>query len=278
MSHQLGLVVVCVALGGAAVLLAQRLGLMSSAVQIGRPPLHDFDIDVADEVSAELAMAVSHELRTPLSTVIGASEILLSEDAGELTGDQRRLLESLERNGRRLEALVDDLVMLFAVHANTGQETSEVRVADVVLTAWASQRHALAERRAMVQLSGHLQDIVVQGNAKQLQLAVGQVISNALKFSPGLARIDLTIELSGSDAVIRVSDQGVGIPASEHGRVFDSFYRGSASHKSSTRGMGLGLTITKAIVAAHRGTIELTSEEQGGTTVTIALPTFRVPE
>lgn len=262
--------------GAAAVLLAHEVRLCA----IPRKALawRVEELDVVAEIKAEFAVAVTHELRTPVTTILGATEMLLDEDAGDLTADQRRLLESLERNGRRLESLVDDLVALFAVQTDTSDPMPEVDLAEVVLKAWAVHRQALDARGAKMRLTGHTKDLVVRGNATLLMHAVGHLISNALKYSPDPAHIHLSLERDEQDrGLIRVTDQGYGIAPCDLPFVFESFYRGSSSRTLTTPGAGMGLAVAKAVVKAHGGVVDLTSEASHGTSVTISLPLARVP-
>ena len=263
-------------LGGAAGLLAREVRLC--VVPKRSVAWRVEELDVVAEIKADFAVAVTHELRTPVTTILGATEVLLDEDAGELTADQRRLLESLERNGHRLASLVDDLVALFAVQTDTADPMPEVDLAEVVVKAWAAHRHAMEARGARVRLTGHTKDLVVRGNATLLMHAVSHLISNALRFSPDPAHIHLSLDRGDADnGLIRVSDQGHGIPPCDLPFVFESFYRGAHSLRLPTPGAGMGLAVAKAVVTAHHGTVTLTSEPARGTTVTISLPLARVP-
>jgi signal transduction histidine kinase len=106
---------------------------------------------------------------------------------------------------------------------------------------------------------------------------LANLLSNAVKFTPDGGRVEVRLGSEGDQVVLAVSDTGVGIPAVDQERIFERFYRTAIVRRQEIPGTGLGLTITKAIVAAHNGTIAVESAEGGGSTFTIRLPLTRVP-
>jgi signal transduction histidine kinase len=135
---------------------------------------------------------------------------------------------------------------------------------------------------------------VVRGDALRLGQACDNLVSNAVKFTPAGGQVTLRLRPAWRDAdgtltdeptaaatavaLLSVSDTGVGIPNSEQGRLFTSFFRASTARRNAVPGVGLGLTITKAITTAHGGTLDVESTEGRGTTFTLALPLDGVPE
>jgi signal transduction histidine kinase len=113
---------------------------------------------------------------------------------------------------------------------------------------------------------------IVLADAAQLDRALLNVLSNAVKFTPNGGRVTVTADRLGDEVVIAVSDTGVGIPLEEQANLFTPFFRSSTAVKSETQGTGLGLVIVKNIVEGHKGTIRLDSTPGEGTTVTIAIP------
>ncbi len=216
---------------------------------------------------------VSHELRTPLTTVVGNTEMLLDGDAGDLTPPQQRLLSAIERNARRLQTLVGDLLMLSRIQSGKiGMSVRPVVVQDVVdraLSAVAQQRASAA-----VHLSVDLADapLVVEGDPEDLVRMCGNVLGNALKFTPAGGTVRVRVAGDGRYARIEVVDTGIGIPADELGLVFDGFFRSSRSQRNESPGTGLGLTIARSIADRHAGTIEIRPAEPEGTAVTIRIP------
>jgi PAS domain S-box-containing protein len=215
---------------------------------------------------------VSHELRTPLTTVVGNTEMLLDGDAGELSGPQRRLLGAIERNARRLQRLVGDLLMLSRIQGGkVTVSAAPVVVQDVVRVAVAA-----AEQRAdqAVHLDVELpaEPLVVDGDAEDLARMVGNVLGNALKFTPAGGSVTVRLDAADGFARVEIADTGIGIPKEEIGSVFDGFFRSSRSQRNESPGPGLGLTIAQSIANRHSGTIAINAREPAGTVVEIRLP------
>ncbi len=216
---------------------------------------------------------VSHELRTPLTTVVGNTEMLLDGDAGELTAPQQRLLAAIERNARRLQTLVGDLLMLSRIQSGKiGMSVLPVVVQDVVdraLSVAAQQRASAA-----VHVSVDLADtpLVVEGDPDDLVRMLSNVLGNALKFTPAGGTVRVRLAGDGRYARIEVVDTGIGIPEDELGLVFDGFFRSSRSQRNESPGTGLGLTIARSIADRHAGTIDIRPAEPEGTAVTIRIP------
>lgn len=223
-------------------------------------------------VKDEFVGLVSHELRTPVSSILGYAELLRDEP---LTADQEHDLGVVERNARRLLRLVGDL--LFTAQVEGGRFSlvrGEVRVLEVV--AAALETAAPAVERAQVSLRRVIDDDagdpVVAADAERLGQALDNLVANAVKFTPPGGTV--TIGVAADDEVVRiaVSDTGIGIPAAELDRLFGRFFRASTATRHAVAGVGLGLTITRAIAEAHDGSVEVTSREGEGSTFTLVLP------
>jgi signal transduction histidine kinase len=225
-----------------------------------------------DRLKDELVAVVSHELRTPLTSVIGYVE-LLREDADELTDEHRGFIDVIERNARRLLNLVGDLLFVARVDAGGLRlHFDEVDLAAVVAECFEAQRPRAAG--AGVELALAIGPVPpIAGDRERLEQLVDNLVSNAIKFTPAGGRVDVRVTSSVSGVVIEVADTGMGIPQAERDRVFERFFRSSTAAAGAVQGTGLGLTIVKAIIDAHDGTIGFTSEEGGGTTFRIELPT-----
>ncbi|KAA9153547.1 HAMP domain-containing histidine kinase, partial [Microbacterium lushaniae] len=115
----------------------------------------------------------------------------------------------------------------------------------------------------------------VRGDAFRLRQAVDNVLSNAIKYTPGGGSVHIGARAEAGHAVIVVADTGIGIAADELPRVFDPYFRARTARESSTPGTGLGMGILRTIIEEHRGTLQLESEQGTGTTVTITLPAER---
>ena len=226
-----------------------------------------------NEIKTSFVANVSHELRTPLTNIIGATEIILDERPGDRDPALGRMLGMVDRNARRLQVLVHDLLAVShiesgAIKMNAWPVAAGTLIADAI--------DVLADYRGRrdVALTVEVPDepLCVNGDGPHLTRAVANVIGNALKFTPDGGRVQVTASGLPNQVVIGVSDNGIGIPHDEVDRVFDRFYRSSRSRRDEAVGTGLGLAITKSILEQHGGTIEIAAPDGGGTTVTLWLP------
>jgi PAS domain S-box-containing protein len=242
----------------------------------------------AERLKDQFVSLISHELRTPLSSVLGYLELVL-DDERALTDEQRGYLRTVERNAQRLHRLVGDL--LFTAQVEAGRfalESGDVDLTAVVRAAEETARPAAASAGVTVRVDLPEGGLVVAGDAGRLGQACDNLVSNAVKFTPsgGLVTLALrpgwrcadgtVVDSERPDAVavarLEVSDTGIGIPAGEQSRLSTRFFRASTAQRAAVPGVGLGLTITRAIAAAHGGTLDVRSTEGRGTTFTLVLP------
>ncbi|MCW2699036.1 MAG: sensor signal transduction histidine kinase [Blastococcus sp.] len=242
-----------------------------------------------ERMKDQFVSLISHELRTPLSSILGYLELVMDPDSEPLTDEQRQYLTTVERNAQRLLRLVGDL--LFTAQVEAGRFTlqpEDVDLAGVVRAAEETIRVTAANAGVKVAVDVPDGGLVVPGDAVRLGQACDNLISNAVKFTPAGGRVDLSLraawrttdgdlsddERPGAEpvALLAVRDTGMGIPAGEQGRMFTRFFRASTAQRNAVPGVGLGLSITKAITTAHGGTLDLESAEGAGTTFTMVLP------
>ena len=221
---------------------------------------------------------VSHELRTPLTSILGYLELLRDDDVAPLEEDQLHYLDIAERNAHRLLRLVGDL--LFTAQVGSGKfplSLSDVPVNDVVSATIESARPVSAA--AGVDLFVDLPDVspLVRGDTIRLGQACDNLLSNAIKFTPRGGSVTVGLSATGPDVVVTVCDTGIGIPADELDQLYSRFFRASTATHNAVAGVGLGLTITKAIVTAHGGNLDVESEEGIGTKFSMSLPLVTQP-
>jgi PAS domain S-box-containing protein len=240
--------------------------------------------DVTDErkqarMKDEFVNLISHELRTPLSSILGYTELIADDDEHPLSEEQSRYLATVERNAQRLLRLVSDL--LFTAQVESGRfslQEQRIDLQSIVGTSMETARPGADARSVRLVLSQSNDPLVVWGDPVRLGQAVDNLISNAVKFTPTGGRVAVTLGTAeGRDgapdqALIAVSDTGIGIPAEEIDRLFSRFFRASTATQNAIPGVGLGLTITQAIAIAHHGRIRVASTVGEGTTFTFELP------
>ncbi|MCW2634908.1 MAG: sensor signal transduction histidine kinase [Blastococcus sp.] len=242
-----------------------------------------------ERMKDQFVSLISHELRTPLSSILGYLELVMDPDSEPLTDEQRQYLTTVERNAHRLLRLVGDL--LFTAQVEAGRFTLQPEDVDLVAVVRSAEETArVTAATAGVEVTVDVPDraLVVPGDAVRLGQACDNLVSNAVKFTPSGGRVGLSLraawrspdgqvsddERPGAVAVaqLSVSDTGMGIPSGEQGQMFTRFFRASTAQRNAVPGVGLGLSITKAITTAHGGTLDLESIEGEGTTFTLTLP------
>ena len=226
-----------------------------------------------ERVKADFVATVSHELRTPLTSMIGYIELLEDGAVGELAADQRAVANRVQRNGRRLLLLVEDLLLLSQIEAREmrmNPVATDLRVA--ADAAYAALGPLLATRHVEVVVRLPDQPVVHEGDPEQTERMILHLISNAVKFTPDGGRIELVVSERLDAVELVVLDTGMGIPADEQDQLFTRFFRSSRATQQAIQGTGLGLSIVRAIVDQHHGEISVTSSEGIGTTVSVSLP------
>jgi len=226
-----------------------------------------------ERVKGDFVSTVSHELRTPITSIIGYTELLGDGAVGELTLSQQEIIDRVDRNGRRLLLLVEDLLTLSQIEASALKiEPVITDVRAVVNSAHQALAPTLTDRSLDVSVLVPTQPVVHHGDPVQLERMLVNLLTNAVKFTPDGGRVELQLRTLSEKTEIVVSDTGMGIPEDEQSKLFTRFFRSSTATERAIQGTGLGLTIVKAIVALHGGRIEVESAHQRGTTVTVSLP------
>jgi signal transduction histidine kinase len=222
-------------------------------------------------VRDEFVAVVSHELRTPLTSIIGYLELLLEDEGGTLTSDQLAYLQVIQRSTSRLVELVGDLLIVAeSERGPLALEISDIDVGSLAAHAVESARPAAEARGVELRLDLAAGGTLL-GDLTRLSQMLDNLVSNAIKFTPAGGSVIVRAGRTGDHAVFEVVDTGGGISPADRARLFDPFFRSREATVRSVPGTGLGLTITKAIVDAHRGTIDVESGS-GGTLFRVRLP------
>ncbi len=226
-----------------------------------------------ERVKGDFVSTVSHELRTPITSIIGYTEVLGDGLVGELSLSQQEIVDRVDRNGRRLLLLVEDLLTLSQIESSALKiEPVLTDMRTVVTNAHETIGPLLTHRSLEVSVLLPTRPVVHRGDPVQLERMLVNLLTNAVKFTPDGGRVELRLRSVGESTEVVVSDTGMGIPEDDQAKVFTRFFRSSAATDQAIQGTGLGLTIVKAIVALHGGEIAVESAQGRGTTVTVALP------
>ena len=234
---------------------------------------HILKLEELDRLRSDFVATVSHELRTPLTSIIGEVEMIEDGDYGVVSGRQSQSLEVIGRNSERLLKLIEDLLTLN--HVETGavvprrEPTPVLQLLDGVRSQ--VERAATAKSVELTLTCSEGVD-TVDVDREQLDRALLNLLTNAVKFTPSGGTVALQAQRVAADLVITVADTGVGIPEDEQEGLFTRFFRSSVATDLAIPGTGLGLVIVKQIVEEHGGTIAIASAPDEGTTVTVTIP------
>lgn len=205
----------------------------------------------------------SHELRSPLATVISALEI--AQNHPELF-DKTLVQTALLPEAHRMQSLVEDLLLL----ARADEHGLPMRRTEIDLDDLASDEVTRLKRETSLQISGQLAAVKVTGDALGLARVLRNLADNAARHAR--SQVSIVVRADADNAYLQVCDDGPGIPVAERDRVFERFVRLDADRSRHGGGSGLGLAIVAEIVAAHKGTVDISGREGGGTVLTVRLP------
>ncbi len=238
-----------------------EVGTQTGYVILGRDISHDQRLERMQEA---FVATVSHELRTPLTSVLGALKLVVGGVAGELPPRARKLLDMAVSNGEQLALLVDDILDTAALAAGPSLELGPCDLDEIAEAAVeANQPLAMSlDVELVAQRDGG--DTGLQGDRDRLVQVLNNLISNAAKFSPPRARVEVRTRGDADTVSVVVTDQGPGVPVEDRIRVFDRFTQLETKPRGRSRGTGLGLSIVRAIVEAHGGRVWVDEAPGGG--------------
>ncbi len=250
-------------------------GLLHSRVeaQLQEAEAQNERLRETDRLKDEFLATVSHELRTPLTSIRGYLDLLLDDEEQQLSEEQRRFLEVVERNSQRLLRQVNDLLVVAQIGA--GALAIDARPVDLAqVVAEAVSRHGATAAERSLDLAGEVHPVTgtISGDAARLGQLLDVLIGNAIKFTPPGGTVTVRLRPLPGSVELEVVDSGTGIPAAEQPRLFERFYRARGVTADAVPGTGIGLTIALGIVDGHGGTIECISQEGVGSTFRVVLP------
>jgi signal transduction histidine kinase len=218
----------------------------------------------------------AHELRTPLTVIRSRAEVALQQPRA--AGEYQESMRAIENESGRMGAIVADLLLLARADADERPVVRDRVYLDDIASDAAASAHAMATARGVTVTVGDFDECVTRGDAVLLRQLMMILLDNAVKFTPPGGTVSIGIKRRGEQAVVTVSDTGIGIPEAQQPHVFERFYRADAARArggggtTQAQGAGLGLSIASWIADAHGATIELRSREGAGTTVTVRVP------
>jgi len=234
---------------------------------------HDItELKQLDQIRRDFVANVSHELRTPLSILRGYIEVLFDEP--ETSQEELiRILSIMERHSKRLQRLVDDLLSLAQLESSQATlELSAVRVDELFNNLIRDWKEKLAGKNLKVIVDLPSEMLTLRADETRLEEVLHNLLDNAVKFSPDNGQVRLQGARCGSNVVMSVADNGIGVSKENLPRIFERFYRADKARSRELGGTGLGLAIVKHIAQLHGGWVEAESELGSGTTIRVVFP------
>ncbi len=222
-----------------------------------------------DRVKSEFVATVSHDLRSPLTAILGYTELI--DRVGSINEQQREFIRRIQFSTHNITNLINDLLDLGRIEAGFDTQKELVSLSSIARYAVEGLRSRIEEKKLEIQLELEEPLPNVFGNPIRLRQMAGNLIGNAVKYTPSMGRIWVRV-LSGDRMLIfQVQDNGPGVPIQEQPHIFNKFYRGT-NFPSETPGTGLGLAIVKSIAENHQGRVWVESSPGNGSTFTVVLP------
>ena len=230
------------------------------------------ELEIASKHKSDFLANMSHELRTPLNAILGYTELILDKIYGEVPENIQEVLERVEKNGRHLLGLINDVLDLSKIEA--GQlvlSLDDYSMKDVVHTVFTSVESLAAEKNLELKVSVSPEVAQGKGDQQRISQVFLNLVGNAIKFTEaGEVRIEATA--SNDNFVVSVSDTGPGLSEADQQMIFEEFHQVDGSSTRKKGGTGLGLSIAKRIVEMHGGRIWVESTEGKGSTFWFTLP------
>ena len=228
-------------------------------------------METLDRSRNQFVSNASHELKTPLSTMKILLQTLLYQEVYD-PAISREFLTDIDKEIDRLSAVISDLLTLVSVDSGELKlKTAPLSLRDLINDNVRRLAPLARERGIELQFTGR-ENVEIVGDHMKLTQVFYNLIDNAIKYTPRGGRVHVELSKQGKTAVVRVADNGIGIPEEDRLHIFDRFYRVDKARSRETGGTGLGLSIVKQIVLLHDGNISVSSRENEGSTFTVELP------
>lgn len=228
-----------------------------------------------EKLKSTFVSMASHELRTPLTAIQGCTEMLVDEDMGPLRESQRDYLGIIQNSAQRLLHLTNNMLDVTCIEAERMALSVEpTDLAALVQRAVSEFSVQAAAKRQHLTLNAAPELPAALCDLNRAAQIMGNLLSNALKYTPQEGHIHVTVEPAAAEGFLQVSvaDDGVGIDPEDQGQVFNLFFRAASASRTGAGGAGLGLYITRALVDLHGGTIRLSSRPGQGCTFYVTFP------
>jgi signal transduction histidine kinase len=228
-----------------------------------------------DTFKSDLISTVSHELKNPLTSILGNLELVADQQLPPERAD--RALKALVRGVHRMADIVDELGALYDVDADRPAAGGVVDLVPIARGACDLVADTVERRHLTLRLALPDSPALIEGEARELDRVVVNLVSNAVKYTPDGGTVGVVVVAHDGEVEVRVEDDGIGISPDDQSHLFDEFFRSPDPAASARPGSGLGLSIADRIVRRHGGRIDVESAVGEGSTFTVHLPAARTP-
>ncbi|HNP79548.1 MAG TPA: PAS domain-containing sensor histidine kinase [Candidatus Pacearchaeota archaeon] len=233
---------------------------------------------LVEKMKTEFVSIAAHQLRTPLSAIKWSLKMILDGDAGEVSKEQKELLEKTYSSNERMIGLINDLLNVTRIEEGRFlYNPEEMQLEEIIINTLKDFEEIIKIKKVDVKFKSkekQLPPLII--DKEKMTLAIHNLLDNAIKYTvPHKGKINISLEQKNNDVIFKIEDNGVGIPKDQYERIFSRFFRGDNVIKMETQGSGLGLYTTKNIIESHNGKIWFDSEEGEGTTFYFSIP-FKV--
>jgi two-component system sensor histidine kinase KdpD len=228
----------------------------------------------AERLRNSLLSSISHDLRTPLATIVGSASALVEEDNALKPEDKLELSRAIYDEGLRMSSLVNNILDMARLDAGVVELNKQwYPLEEIIGTVLTRLQKRLAGRRVSVKLPPGIP--MIYADAMMIEQVLINLLENVLRYTPTQSPVEIMAEASASTVEISVADQGPGIPEGSENKLFEKFYR--VRNEAAQSGVGLGLSICRAIIAAHGGSIQAQNRPTGGAVFSFLIPQEQTP-
>ena len=226
------------------------------------------------EAKLDFFSFVGHQLKGPLSTMKLSLEMLLNGDFGKISKEQKDIIEKTLKKNKVLISIIKDLLDIAKIETEEySSHWKLVDIKDLVESVVNVAKEEIQKKKIKLEIKKNkIKHSKTMLDKERMFLAIQNIVDNAVKYTPVGGKVNISFNDGQNEIEIKIQDSGIGIPKYQKDKLFSKFFRGSNAKKIESSGSGLGLFIAKHIIEAHNGKISFISEENKGTTFTVALP------
>ncbi len=217
------------------------------------------------ELKSRMIRMASHDLNNPLSTAVGFFSLLASDLTDSFTDEQQMMVDNIHRSHQRMAKMLEELLDFEQIESRTHLNLEPVNLIEMVNSVLHEFSYQIQEQQHKISFLAPTEQMVVHADPVQIEHAVANYLSNAIKYTPEHGEIRISLSYYSDHVAVEFTDNGIGVPPSLHDKLFQSFFRAKQPGTDHIPGTGLGLSLVKSVVKQHRGDVYYRPEAQGST-------------